>query len=131
MESNEEGIIEIAHRTRSYANTRMSWQARHRAIKADREAARLAWLKARRPVPAFPAVVTLTRIAPRPLDDDNLCGALKGIRDELADVWALPSDRDPRVTWAYAQETGAPGFYGVRVTMEAMSDVEQTVRSRR
>lgn len=40
-------------------------------------------------------VVTLTRIAPRPLDDDNLSGRLKGVRDQVA-AWLGLDDRGVR-----------------------------------
>jgi hypothetical protein len=56
--------------------------------------------------PALPVEVLLVRIAPRALDDDNLTFAFKGIRDGVADAYGV-SDRDPRITWRYAQEKGA------------------------
>lgn len=63
---------------------------------------------------AVPCAVTLIRVAPRPLDGDNLQAALKNCRDGVADFLKV-DDRDPRVTWAYAQERGTAKFYGVRV----------------
>jgi hypothetical protein len=51
-------------------------------------------------------VVTLTRVSPRELDGhDNLRGALKHVVDSIARELAV-DDRDPRVTWAYAQRRG-------------------------
>lgn len=44
-------------------------------------------------------VVLLTRVAPRELDSDNLQGALKHVRDGVADALGV-DDRDERVTWA-------------------------------
>jgi hypothetical protein len=64
----------------------------------------------------LPCVVTLTRIAPRALDDDNLRGALKATRDEVA-AWLLVDDRDPRVTWTYAERRGAVREYAVEVSV--------------
>lgn len=56
--------------------------------------------------PAFPCVVLLTRVAPSSgLDDDNLSGSLKAIRDAMAE-WLGLDDRDPRVGWRYAQRRG-------------------------
>jgi len=52
-----------------------------------------------------PLVLLLTRVAPRPLDDDNLASAFKAFRDGVADVLGV-DDRDPRVTWLYAQRKG-------------------------
>ena len=60
----------------------------------------------------MPVVITLTRVSPRELDDDNLRPALKSARDGIAD-WLQVDDRDPRVKWEYAQERGKPK--GVRV----------------
>jgi hypothetical protein len=68
---------------------------------------------------AFPARVLLVRVAPCPLDDDNLRPALKAVRDEVAALLGLKiqggqnthkriaDDRDPRVTWDYAAENGS------------------------
>lgn len=64
-------------------------------------------------------VVTLVRVAPRELDDDNIRGACKHIRDGVADALGLASDRDKRVTWEYEQERGEPRTYGARVRVEA------------
>lgn len=56
----------------------------------------------------LPATVTLTRLAPRTLDEDNLLYAFKHIRDEIADI-LIPglafgrADGDPRITWRYGQ----------------------------
>ena len=58
--------------------------------------------------------VTLTRIAPRKLDCDNLRGALKAVRDGVAD-WLGVDDGSERITWKYAQERGKPKWHSVRV----------------
>ncbi len=52
-------------------------------------------------------VVRLTRVAPRQLDSDNLQGALKHVRDGVAD-WLRIDDATPLVAWQYAQEKGEP-----------------------
>lgn len=62
----------------------------------------------------FPLEITLVRIAPRELDGDNLQSGFKATRDGIAD-WLGIDDRDPAVTWKYAQEARAPKTYGVRV----------------
>lgn len=48
--------------------------------------------------------VTLTRLGAKALDDDNLSGAFKAVRDAVAHH--LGVDDGPRgpITWAYAQE---------------------------
>lgn len=53
-------------------------------------------------VDATACVVTLTRMAPRELDDDNLARACKSVRDGVADALGV-DDRDARVRWRYEQ----------------------------
>ncbi len=66
-----------------------------------------------------PIIVTLTRIAPRKLDNhDNLPRAFKACVDEIAKTLGV-DDKDKRVTWRYAQERGKPKEYKVRVTIDA------------
>jgi hypothetical protein len=62
------------------------------------------------------AKVTITRIAPRELDDDNAIAGCKSIRDGIADALGV-DDRDNRLTWAYSQERGKPKEYAVRITV--------------
>ncbi len=59
--------------------------------------------------------IRLVRVAPRALDDDNLRGALKAVRDGLTDALGLHSDRDERLVWSYDQARGKPKEYAVRV----------------
>lgn len=63
-------------------------------------------------------VVTLTRVSRGELDDDNLRGALKAVRDEVAS-WLRIDDRDPRVRWAYAQERVQSFAVRIRIEQEA------------
>ena len=64
-----------------------------------------------------PLLVTLTRESAGILDDDNLRGAIKAIRDGVADWLGVP-DNDPRVTWAYAQRTVPRKQYAVEVCVQ-------------
>lgn len=93
-----------------------------RRRKAEREAARVHVLVVR-PLPPFPVVVTVTRVAPSSgLDPhDGLGAALKGVIDGVADALGLRNDRDPRVRWVLDQRRGAPGVYGVEVRIEGAS----------
>jgi len=101
-------------RLRGSLNARLHWRARAKICKAERATAALL-CGARMSRPAFPCVVTLTRIGPRQLDDDNVATAFKAVRDGVAD-WLRVDDGDTsKVTWRYAQERGA---YGVRVEVE-------------
>lgn len=100
----------------SEANAHEFWRARQRRAKAQRTIARMAlrvqcsgfleW--------AGNATVTITRIAPRSLDDDNLAGSAKHVRDGVADALGI-NDRDPRVAWRYAQARGLPKDYAVQI----------------
>ncbi len=106
--------ITIQIRTVSAPNRREHWAKKARRVKSERLAAYLA-------IPSLgaglPSSVKLTRIAPRSLDDDNLRGCLKAVRDGIADRLGI-DDRDPRVEWCYGQEKGAPKEYAVRVGFE-------------
>ena len=71
-----------------------------------------------------PCKVTLTRIAPRMLDEhDNLRTAMKPIVDIIADV-LIPglkmgrADDSKEITWEYAQEKGKVREYFLRVQIE-------------
>lgn len=105
--------IKLPLRTVSLANQREHWRKRHRRTKAERQAAFLATPKL-----TPPCVVTLTRIAPRALDDDNLRGAFKAIRDGVADRLGV-NDADPAVSWRYDQRRGKPKEYAVVVEIAA------------
>jgi hypothetical protein len=94
----------------SLANLRIHWSARHKLVKAQREAAIMV------PHHDLPCVVTITRIAPRALDSDNLVSCAKGLRDGIADRLGV-KDNDPRVEWRYAQRKGAPKLYAAEVTI--------------
>jgi hypothetical protein len=61
-------------------------------------------------------VVSLTRVAPRALDSDNLVASLKATRAGVADALHL-DDRDSRVEWRYAQRKGRPREYGVSIAI--------------
>lgn len=65
--------------------------------------------------------VTITRLAPRRLDDDNLAAACKAVRDGIADALGV-DDRDPRIVWRPAQiaRTGRPS---VVIALEALEAV--------
>ena len=58
--------------------------------------------------------VVLVRISAGELDDDNLRGALKSVRDEVA-AWIGLDDKDPRIAWKYDQQKTERGTCGVRV----------------
>jgi hypothetical protein len=64
----------------------------------------------------LPVDVTITRVAPRRLDDDGLSAAAKSVRDGIADAFGIP-DNDPRISWRYDQAKGEPKQYATRITI--------------
>src|SRR5439155_277722 len=86
-------------------NAREHWGVKAKRVRKEREAA--AFILGPRERPALPCSVLLTRVAPSAgLDDDNLVGSLKGVRDQVAD-WLGVNDRDRmRVRYRYAQKRG-------------------------
>lgn len=74
--------------------------------------------------PGEHGVVTLVRTrVPRSkgLDDDNLRGALKAVRDEVALCIGV-DDKDKRVRWDYDEAPGPE--HGVRIVVEAVDAVK-------
>lgn len=128
------GIFPI--KTVSESNVRTHWAKRAARAKAQRLAAALALrdtltsfregLGHREPgtsaEPSWSVLVTLVRLAPRMLDDDNLRGALKSVRDGVADALGV-DDRDPRVEWKYRQMRGRPKYYGVSIGIYRMDSM--------
>lgn len=52
--------------------------------------------------------VTITRRSPRPLDDDNLVGGCKQLRDAIAELLGRKGDAEKDgLVWEYRQERGA------------------------
>lgn len=108
-------------KTVSEANVREHWAQRARRAKWQRRDAYMAT-----PRHTLPCTVTLTRIAPRTLDDDNLRAALKAVRDGVADRLGV-GDRDPRVVWEYGQEKAdRPRHYAVHIAMTSGASTDET-----
>ena len=107
--------IRIDIRTQSEMNLREHWGQRARRRKAHRLVASVAtrdWKLG----DGSSCAVTLTRIAPRALDSDNLSASFKGIRDGIADSLGV-DDRSARITWAYFQRRGRPKEYAVEIAI--------------
>ncbi len=108
--------VTIPARTYSLTNQREHWAKKARRAKNER-----GWaysLTGDIKKLGLPLTVRLTRVAPRRLDDDNLRGALKSIRDGVADRIGV-DDGDPRVTWIYMQRTGKSKEYAVEIEAAA------------
>jgi hypothetical protein len=55
------------------------------------------------------AMVTLTRVSPRKLDDDNAIAGFKPVRDGVADAFGLRDDHKC-LSWVYLQRKGPPAI---------------------
>lgn len=100
--------IEIPIRTAPGLNVREPWQARSSRVKKERKAT--AWMLVTYAKPSLPCSVLLTRVAPSAgLDDDNLPGALKGVRDEIANWLGVDDRHSLQVRYRYAQRRGPWG----------------------
>ena len=108
--------FQIPIRLPSLANTRMNWRAMAH-LKGKQKVATLVCM-AGLVIPPLPLVITITRIGPRKLDDDNLASACKYIRDKIADMVGV-DDGSSLYTWRYEQEVGK---YSVDVEIVTRGD---------
>lgn len=116
----------LANPLPSVNNLREHWAVKAKRVKAQRAltktlllSAAFTWLRHWRTMRANERLrvgVLLTRISPRQLDDDNLRGAFKAIRDEIAGQVGI-DDRSSRYVWEYHQRKGPPG---VEVTLQVL-----------
>lgn len=92
------------------------WSKRHGQVKTERAA--VGYVLNPNPRPALPCTVTITRVHSmkgKMLDKDNLQGACKATRDEVA-RWLGVDDADPRVTWVYEQLRAEVWAVAIEVT---------------
>jgi len=88
-------------KTVSEANQREHWRVRNARKKSQQaDFAALWWRNGGQVEP--PAMITFTRYSCRLLDNDNLAGAFKHVRDELARQIGI-DDGDERVKYRYEQ----------------------------
>jgi hypothetical protein len=136
--------VRVPIRLESEANRRDHWGTRAGRVKEQREAVTAAFVDSGEPIhvvqvapkkaggkvkqvarfarqPALPLAVFITRIAPRALDDDNLVGSAKGVRDAVASLLGI-DDRDPRVTWRCEHRRGGVGEYAVEIAIKPRGD---------
>jgi len=108
--------VELPIRIVSEANAREHWRTKHRRAASQKLWVR-SWLDPEakhNAKPSLPCVITLTRIAPRRFDGDNLQRGFKAVRDQVA-AWLGIDDGSALITWEYRQGRGAPHTYGVRI----------------
>jgi hypothetical protein len=102
------GVYVAMHTSRGQ-NTREHHMTRARRWK--KEKATVGWaLRTVKDRPAPPCKVKLTRIAPgNGLDDDNMSGSMKAIRDAVAEWLGVDDKRTDLVAYSYAQQRGPWG----------------------
>lgn len=109
-DTEEPAAVLIPIRTGRGLNDRLHHMVRHRMNQGEQDA--VGWMLKGVQRPQVPCTVKLTRLAPSEgLDDDNLAGSLKNVRDAVA-KWIGVDDGDERVRYTYAQERGP---WGVRI----------------
>lgn len=102
-------------KTVSALNSREHWRKRAARVKAERAATALIVR------PFFtPCIVRMVRLSPALCDDDNLQGAMKAVRDEIARINGVDDGPTGPITWVYAQEKCKRGTFGVRVEFLAI-----------
>lgn len=119
-------------RTWSESNLRLHWSRRASRAATQRGLARLLvgrTLRLHAVETAGALEITLVRIAPCRLDDDNLAAACKAVRDGIADALGL-DDGDARLTWHYAQRRGGVREYAVEVTIQSLPSDERAAEVR-
>ena len=105
--------IEAPIKTVSELNQREHWTVRNKRRVAQRKEVYYAWkvgVAGKRKLYNAPCTVKLTRLGVKMLDDDNLRGAFKYVRDQIAELLGM-DDADDRLKFEYAQEAGQK--YGV------------------
>jgi hypothetical protein len=114
-------VVHLPVHTVSTLNAAEHWSKRSRRAAEHRGLARMVLAAPLRAASLpLPVLVTLTRVAPRQLDLDNLQGALKNVRDGVADALGV-DDRTTLVTWKYGQRRGKPREYGVGIEIDALA----------
>ena len=101
-------MIIVPIKTTGSLNSRELWQARSSRVKKERKT--VAWALVGQARPPIPCSVRLTRVAPSAgVDDDNLSGALKGVRDQVAEWLGIDDRHHRQVRYVYAQKRGPWG----------------------
>lgn len=94
-------VVDVPIAVVSEANRRDHWAVRARRVRSQRAAVRMS-LHGRSVLCAEGYIVTLIRFGGRRMDTDNLCGAFKAVRDEVAQ-WINIDDGSDRLEWRYLE----------------------------
>jgi len=104
-------------RTVSAANAREHWAVKAKRNKSERTAIR-AYFSTCPPslrLTDAPLVVSLCRFGKRLLDDDNLAGSFKAIRDEVAACLGRDDGPKAGIRWVYQQTTAKDYWIEIEV----------------
>lgn len=100
-------------------NAREHWRIRAARVSKERSTASMLTPQG----VVLPCTVRMIRRSAGTLDDDNLQGACKAIRDGIADKIGV-ADNDQRIVWEYAQEKCKRGEFGVKVLITGIGEVK-------
>ena len=120
--------IEAPIKVISEANNREHWSKRRgKNGRATNQKIELQYywretLKGRRV--SLPCLVRLTRIGPKELDTDNLAGAFKAIRDQIAKEIGIDDGAVNQIRFEYAQDAIGKRTYGIRVEVIEQAEME-------
>jgi hypothetical protein len=98
----DKDVMRFDIKTVSEANQRGHWSARSKRKKSQQRDFSILW-KQQKCVVELPAVITFTRYSHKTMDTDNLAGAFKAIRDQLARELGI-DDGSEQIRFEYAQE---------------------------
>jgi len=108
----------------SSANLNEHWTQKIKRKNLHKNAIAKEFLYLNSNIPTVPCRITLSRIAPRLLDEDNLLYALKTCRDVVCDM-VLPglrmgrADASSQIRVEYNQEKSKNNFYALRIIIES------------
>lgn len=104
-------MIFVPLRTAPGLNAREHFRVRASRFKRERKVTAWALQGLRPERPRIPCTVHLVRSSPgtRPADDDNLAGALKAVRDEVAAWLGVDDGNRAAVRFTYGQKRGPWG----------------------
>lgn len=107
-------------RIRSEANSREHWRVKSDRRKAQQQEMDVLLLNALQGRKIqLPCTVTLTRIGPKLMDDDNWINGAKGIRDAIARRLGV-DDGDPMIQFRYDQTPVGRREYNVKVEISSV-----------
>ncbi len=107
-------------KTVSEANRREHWAKRHKRTNMQRYIAKIFTCIEMSSQYGAVIRIKLVRYAPRELDSDNVCSALKAVRDGVADGLAI-NDGDKRIVWIYDQFVSKTYGVDVEVTRRLLN----------